>query len=451
MVMTGIWRGGRVVTRRVAWESNLLRADQLASRQYQIQRYSTTADAHKCSGTVAGLKTEPSLTETRFDNVFLRDACSCSECLDPSSKQKHFSTGQIPLDIHPSSVIQTDHGATKISWTSALAPPHVSVYSEATLEHYGSPLSRYNHRWKFAREQNLWNSKNLQISLVSRSYDEYMNDELAFKDVVLGLYSEGLAFITDAPQSEKTSKETIVVEKVAKKIGYIKETFYGTSWDVVSSTNAKNIAYTSANLPLHMDLLYYESPPGIQLLHCIANDAQGGESVYVDSFRSAYLVCERFPAAFHALCTFPITFHYQNDGYHYMNTRPLIELDPFYNQPTPSHPPFRIKCVNYSPPFQAPFEHYISSSDLESTDLTEHGKFRSFLKAFKKFEEILFDEAEQYEEKFVPGRIALFMNRRVLHSRREFKLQTNSHGRWLKGAYLDIDSFYSKLRVVSKL
>ena len=30
-----------------------------------------------------------------------------------------------------------------------------------------------------------------------------------------------------------------------------------------------DIAYTGEKLSLHMDLLYYESPPGLQLLHCL--------------------------------------------------------------------------------------------------------------------------------------------------------------------------------------
>ena len=33
--------------------------------------------------------------------------------------------------------------------------------------------------------------------------------------------------------------------------------------------NPVNLAYGEGSLPLHMDLLMYESPPGIQLLHCL--------------------------------------------------------------------------------------------------------------------------------------------------------------------------------------
>jgi hypothetical protein len=45
------------------------------------------------------------------------------------------------------------------------------------------------------------------------------------------------------------------VEQVAGRIGPIRETFYGASWDVKSVPNAKNIAYTSLFLGFHMDLM----------------------------------------------------------------------------------------------------------------------------------------------------------------------------------------------------
>ena len=41
------------------------------------------------------------------------------------------------------------------------------------------------------------------------------------------------------------------------------------TFDVMVSEKPINLAYGGGSLPLHMDLLMYESPPGIQMLHCI--------------------------------------------------------------------------------------------------------------------------------------------------------------------------------------
>lgn len=56
---------------------------------------------------------------------------------------------------------------------------------------------------------------------------------------------------------------------MAKKIGYIQETIYGTLFDVIGKEQPVNLAYGFSDLNFHMDLLYYESPPGIQMLHCV--------------------------------------------------------------------------------------------------------------------------------------------------------------------------------------
>ena len=40
-------------------------------------------------------------------------------------------------------------------------------------------------------------------------------------------------------------------------------------FDVVTTEDPVNIAYSPVQLNFHMDLAYYEAPPGLQLLHCI--------------------------------------------------------------------------------------------------------------------------------------------------------------------------------------
>lgn len=39
--------------------------------------------------------------------------------------------------------------------------------------------------------------------------------------------------------------------------------------DIVSGENELDVAYSSLRLDLHMDMMYYQSPPGIQILHCL--------------------------------------------------------------------------------------------------------------------------------------------------------------------------------------
>ena len=86
---------------------------------------------------------------------------------------------------------------------------------------------------------------------------------------------------------------------------------YGQDFDVRTEPNPINIAYTNAELDLHMDLAYFESPPGIQMLHCLQNDQsmlRGGESLLIDVHHCAELFREEDPEAFAVLCEVPATF-----------------------------------------------------------------------------------------------------------------------------------------------
>jgi gamma-butyrobetaine dioxygenase len=59
------------------------------------------------------------------------------------------------------------------------------------------------------------------------------------------------------------------------------------------------------------DIAYYESPPGLQLLHCVAFDEHvlGGESTVADGFAACEQLRRDVPEAFEALTRIPATFH----------------------------------------------------------------------------------------------------------------------------------------------
>ncbi|RHY71575.1 hypothetical protein DYB38_005997 [Aphanomyces astaci] len=103
---------------------------------------------------------------------------------------------------------------------------------------------------------------------------------LSSDDGVLALcehiHRDGLAIVRHVPSVPGT------VRDVAERIAPISHThLYGSVFDVVAEHNPVNIAYTSERLKLHLDLAYYESPPGLQLLHALRYDAtvQGGTLV----------------------------------------------------------------------------------------------------------------------------------------------------------------------------
>ena len=367
----------------------------------------------------------------QFDNVFLRDACTCPRCVDVSSQQKLFQTADIPADITAQHLSQAANGAIHIQWAHD-APGynhHTSVFPLDFLRTYCRPRRRVRSRFNDQR-QVLWDRATMEADVRSVDYEAYMTREESVLEALQQLSRYGLVFLHNVPAAESS------VAEIGERIGPLRDSFYGRTWDVRSVPAAKNVAYTAQHLGHHMDLLYMAEPPTLQLLHCVRNRAGGGASLFADSFRAAAHLRLASPMLFSALATFPVTYHYRNDAQHYHHTHPTLVLDP-----AATAAPGQLAAVNYSPPFQGPFEADIGSED-------QGARLRQYLAAAKAFARLVEGDAAVYERRMAEGECVVFHNRRVLHARRAF--EPGSGDRWLRGAYVDGDAFWSRLRVLSE-
>lgn len=278
----------------------------------------------------------------------------------------------------------------------------------------------------------LWDKQKITRDNKWLDYNDYMGQDEVLYDALKHLHKYGLLFIKNVPESEES------VVKLSERIGNLKDTFYGRTWDVRSKAKAENIAYTPQFLGLHMDLLYTTNPPHLQLLHSLRARTPGGESFFSDAFNAVRQLQRFSERHFRTLCTFPVTYEYHHPTYHYHFTRPVIELFPHTKYCEPTN--LAIRRVNWSPPFQGPFEARIGSNNQTS--------FRSFIAASHAYEKLLSSEENLYEYRLNEGECVIFDNRRVLHARRAFDATKGE--RWLKGAYVDDDVFFSKLRVLQE-
>lgn len=344
-----------------------------------------------------------------FPYVYLRDTCQCAKCVDPSTTQKSFNTGDVSADVKPAA-LRVVKNALEIIWNDE----HRSVFPAELLSSYvDRPMAtqtRHN-----AREPIVWDAASIATKDLSTSYKSYMSSEASVFDVVKNLADYGLAFLQNCPSGAEAETQ---LQTLVERIGPLKTTFYGPTWNVKAVESAKNVAYTSVDLDLHMDLLYYESPPGLQFLHCLENEVEGGSSIFVDSFKIAEVMRREHPKAFEVLCTHPVDFKYDNDGVYYHQSRPTFVL----NAET-SH----LEYVNYSPPFQG---------------IQVPTGFAAYHEAISIFAKLLASDQYRYELILKPGQCVIFNNRRTLHARRSF----GPGRRWLKGAYADIDTLWSKYR-----
>jgi len=350
-----------------------------------------------------------------FYPLFLRDTCTCSRCVDPSSKQKNFRTTDIPDDIQVSSAIEQDNGDVQVRWENDIPGfgDHMSTFSKSFLATVTDKTSQIRSRFDNFKYRP-WDAETISKDLQFVDYQNYMmSDETLYRALEM-LQTYGLLLVRGVPKSETA------VEEIASRIGNLRDSLYGRTWDVRSIAQAKNVAYTSQYLGLHMDLLYMKDPPGLQFLHCLENSCEGGASIFSDSFQA---VRRLGGETSDQLKKFYINYHYRNAGEHYHFSHRVIET---LNG--------QLCAINYSPPFQGNF--------------SIRGKLAPGIKAVRQLANQVESPENLFEYKLQEGECVIFMNRRVLHGRKEF--DTSAGRRWLKGAYVDTDVFRSRYRVMKE-
>lgn len=398
-----------------------------------------------------------------FSPLLLRDMCECPRCVDPSTRQKLFSTVETPPDIRGSVEYEHPWESVRIRWSNdlpAMQEKHVSSYSQETLRRLATSGTAVP-RLKPPRTV-LWTEKEFRASVQDVDYEAYMQDDYVLHHALQTLRTHGLLFLTNIPEASSS------VSTIAERIGPVKNTFYGYTWDVRSVPRAKNVAYTAQNLGFHMDLLYMHQPPHLQFLHCIRSSSAGGASLFTDSYRAAKDLLMDDPQAFNTLSNQKVNFHYNHpESHYYRQGRKVFELKSMnalgftgavasmlkdlrhsLTEDEASAFDFAdlLHAVSWSPPFQAPF------SAAKSPSL--HGLNSSLVRwhaAARKFNGLIHKPDGVYERMMKPGECVLFDNRRVLHARKAFEVGDVGKERWLRGAYLDQDPYMSKMRVLQGL
>lgn len=213
--------------------------------------------------------------------------------------------------------------------------------------------------------------------------------------------------------------------EVAQRIGFLRQTNFGTTFEVVSMPDPNNLAYTPVALPLHTDLPNQEVPPGFQFLHCLANEAEGGGSVFADGFAIAEDLRAADPEAFRLLCEVPIPYRFHDADYDIRVREPVITLDRAG----------RVIEIRYN-------AHIAAMFDMPADVMPE------YYRAYRAYMSRTRDPAYRLSFKLEAGEMVVFDNRRALHGREAFDPSTGF--RHLHGCYVDRGEFQSRLRVLAR-
>ncbi|KAK0752164.1 hypothetical protein B0T18DRAFT_426690 [Schizothecium vesticola] len=240
-------------------------------------------------------------------DLWLRDRCKCSECINPDTLQRKTDITKIPLDVHvveTRNKDQTDELA--VTWSDG----HESTYDRELF------------RDLFFIRSTVGPFPAMSLPLGPRRsqipprvpYSDVMTTTSGLQRMTDLLAKNGLVFITQTPTTTPLPTRLLL-----ERIAFIRHTHYGGFYDFTADLAMADTAYTNLALGAHTDTTYFSDPAGLQAFHVLSHtpdasspgdsESLGGESLLVDGFRAARALRDRYPQAYEVLAGVGLPWH----------------------------------------------------------------------------------------------------------------------------------------------
>lgn len=374
-----------------------------------------TLNISKVSQNGSGLDVEWSDGEkSNFNFMWLRDNCPTAR--DKDSRHRMFNLLRVSTNIKPKQFKINGEGKLEIEWSEG---KHTSYYDQKWLRENCYTLKN---KQKYVSPYHLWTSSfQKELGSINIEHNEIISSDKGLIKWLELLHQKGVAIVKNAPTEKKSAFQ------ILNRISHTRETFFKTPFEVINIPKPNNSAYTAHGLRNHMDLPWFENPPGYQFLHCLINAAKGGDSSAVDAFAVADYLKKNEKEIFETLVSIPLKF--KDNDYTQKTIRtfhaPAISLtkDGDYND------------IRFS----------VATMDTLDChpDIME-----KVYKAHHRFGNLLHDDKFVIKFRLEAGDIFCFNNRRVLHGRTEF--DPNSGHRHLQGYYMDRDEIIGRLNFLKR-
>ena len=352
--------------------------------------------------------------ESKFNYMWLRDNCPTAH--DKDSRHRMFNILNVSKDINPKKYDVNKEGKLEIEWSEG---DHTSYFDQKWLRENCYTIKN---KIKFVSPYQLWDcSLGKDLQSIRVDHDEIISTDQGLIKWLELLHYKGIAIVTNAPTEKKSAFP------VLNRISHTRETFFKTPFEVINIPKPNNSAYTAHALRNHMDLPWFELPPGYQFLHCLVNNSTGGNSSAIDGFAVADYLRKNEEEIFETLTTIPLKFR-----------------DKDYTQK--SHRSFHAPAISLTKDNDF-HDIRFSVATMDALDCHPDVMDKVY-KAHHRFGNLLHDEKFQINFRLEPGDIFSFNNRRVLHGRTEF--DPNSGHRHLQGYYMDRDEIIGRLNYLKK-
>ncbi|ROM78158.1 gamma-butyrobetaine hydroxylase [Pseudomonas brassicacearum] len=347
-----------------------------------------------------------------FHHQWLRDNCPCPQCVYSVTREQVLEIVDVPEDLTPDTTWLDDEGCLCVDWQDG----HQSRFDPGWLRAHAYDEPSRAERLASKPQRRLWQH---DLPLPVFDYQAVMEDADALLQWLLAVRDIGLTQVRGVPTEPGS------LQRLAQRISFIRESNFGVLFNVQSKADADSNAYTAFNLPLHSDLPTRELQPGLQFLHCLVNDAQGGESIFVDGFAVAEALRQEAPDDFEALCRIPVEFRNKDRHSDYRCLAPIIALDALGHVA-------EIRMANF---LRGPFD-------------TSAEQMPGLYRAYRRLIALTREPRLRLVRRLEPGQLWCFDNRRTLHARNAFDPATGA--RHFQGCYVDRDELLSRIRVLQR-
>ena len=336
-----------------------------------------------------------------FHPLWLRERLNDKKNLDPINLQRLYEPSLIDISINIK-----EFSYDEINLTIKFSDEEVGIF---LIKDLLNEVDQHNI---------LPDKKQWEDNILKKSYHNYkiLNNSLELTiDMLRNFHLFGFVILT-----HMSKKEGAVID-FAETLGPVRSTNFGKYFDVISKPNPDDLAYTALGLSPHTDNPYRKPVPGIQLLHCIVNDAEGGNSTLVDGLKIANYLKKNEKHYFDILTSVEVLFHFADKEVVLQNWGRLIELDSNNN----------FKQIRFS-------------GRLDYVPAINPEKLVIFYQARKRLYELCISKDFMVSFRLESGMLAMFDNHRLLHGRTKY--DPSSGNRHLQGCYIEHDVVEGKLR-----
>ena len=328
--------------------------------------------------------------------IWLRERTTEEGTIDTGSLQRLYDPALLDADLR-AAVVESSTDVTKITWSDGHVQTidHLTLARELGWEHDPVELPK----------PTPWSIEPTPFPRVAWPEE---GDDAAVLAALDAFWTHGFVVFTGTPTEPGS------LEQIASRFGIVRATNFGLLFDVFSKPNPVDLAYTPIELKAHTDNPYRRPVPSIQFLHCLVNDATGGESTLVDGLAASLDYAAIDPEGHDALTQTMVTYRYHYANERLVNRSPIIETDA-----------------------DGTFAGIRNSERLDFVDAIDPDTLDVFFRARSGLRSLLNDHSRRATFLLAPGDVMMMNNRRLLHGRNSYELESGM--RHLQGCYIELD------------